>query len=173
MFRKFLIGVMVLGVGLVLWNEYRVWSGDARRHAQRLRERLHHPPSVNCEEPAPEPAPQEARRDEIHVIELSLRPWQTSEPPLADTEEPARLPVFAATKPTHAPAPPPSIVLAKFETRSPVPAIREEAFSVRGVWPWVILLPQRQQVSPTTDRAESSLEPEALFVMPRAIPEVK
>lgn len=167
MSRKIIFGLMLVGVAVVLWNEYRVWSEHSRRHYLKLHERRQWETSVAPVDGTFRDLMREAPDGEVHVIDLSFGPWQSSEPPFADTEEPARLRLGSNSGRAAEPATLPTMVLAKFESRVPTVGVPGYAFSIRGVWPWITIAAPIHDVTVPTHGDASALEPEALFVMPR------
>lgn len=167
MWKKVTFGVLAFGVVAVLWNEYRVWSEHSRRHTLKLHERRQRESSVNREDVTPCDRPRPTPEGEVHVIDLSFAPWQSPEPPFADTEEPARWQLGRVAERGDEPALLPTIVLAKFETQPRATSISAGMFSVRGVWPWIMITPGRHGPASPEPSGTSQLEPEALFVKPR------
>lgn len=173
MLKKVTVGVLAFGVVAALWNEYRVWSEHSRRHIRKLHERRPRESSVNRDDGTPGDRPRPTPEGEVHVIDLSFAPWQSPEPPFADTEEPARLHLGRGAERADEPASMPTIVLTKFETQPRATSVSARMFSVRGVWPWIRIVPgQPGHVSPEPS-GTSPLEPEALFVKPRLVSEDK
>jgi hypothetical protein len=165
MMRKLVIGVLLMGLAVVLWNEYRLWSRHSQQYMLRMRERRQAEKLSNT---ADEVGHVPAMRGDFHLIELSLRPIQTPEPSWADSEEPARLP----TTLVHAPSSAPTIIPARFEKAESVKLhLAGSAQRWLCLGPCLIPLPTVTATPGACRETPSSPEPESLFVMPRLLNE--
>src|SRR5262245_12134469 len=114
MSRKWLSFVAVILAAAVIWNEYRLWTRGQTGTVLQVVQWAPEEPAVIA--PATNIAGDE--ESEPTVIDLSWLQRQTTEPPMADTEEPTTLPVIPEPPHDSVPMPKTSPSVPQFEPHS-------------------------------------------------------
>ena len=162
MLRKIVLGVMLIGVALIMWNEYRLWSNRSEATMRRWQQKRPMEPPSPSDVAADAPVPGESP---IHLIELCLRPTQSPEPLWADSEEPALLP-WAKSESESRTSP---ILPARFDRLAEsTPPPSATIWQWHNVGPWLIPMPTFRPLH-FVPADPGSIEPEVLFVLPRPI----